>query len=156
VATSFAAKRLITPVKGLGLSQTISSFTSPSLSFGRCHEKGTYFAHHRPCPRFSLLLSLLSSPSPFLQPLLWAVFLALVLFPVHRKLQHLLRRGGFLPAMVMTVLVTLVIVLPFTLLMVSLGQEAGDAYHALEEMIQTGRLQATLEQIKELPVLRQS
>jgi predicted PurR-regulated permease PerM len=92
---------------------------------------------------------------PFLQPLLWAVFLALVLFPAHRKLQHLLRRGGFLPAMVMTVLVTLVIVLPFSLLMVSLGQEAGDAYRAFEEMIQTGRLHATLEQTKELPVLKQ-
>jgi predicted PurR-regulated permease PerM len=92
---------------------------------------------------------------PFLQPILWAVFLALVLFPAHRKLQRLLRRGGFLPAMVMTVLVTLVIVLPFSVLMVSLGQEAGDAYHAFEEMIQTGRLKATLEQAKELPVLKQ-
>ena len=92
---------------------------------------------------------------PFLQPLLWAVFLALVLLPVHRKLQHLLRREGFLPAMVMTVLVTLVIVLPFSLLMVSLGQEAGDAYRAFEEMIQTGRLQATLEKTKELPGLKQ-
>ena len=92
---------------------------------------------------------------PFLQPILWAVFLALVLFPTHRKLQRLLRRGGFLPAMVMTVLVTLVIVLPFSLLMVSLGKESGDAYHAFEEMIQTGRLQTTLEQIKELPGLKQ-
>jgi predicted PurR-regulated permease PerM len=92
---------------------------------------------------------------PFLQPILWAVFLALVLFPAHRKLQRLLRRGGFLPAIVMTVLVTLVIVLPFSVLMVSLGQEAGDAYHAFEEMIQTGRLKATLEQAKELPVLKQ-
>ena len=92
---------------------------------------------------------------PFLQPILWAVFLALVLFPSHRKLQRLLRRGGFLPAMVMTVLVTLVIVLPFSVLMISLGQEAGDAYHAFEEMIQTGRLKATLEQVKELPVFKQ-
>jgi predicted PurR-regulated permease PerM len=57
--------------------------------------------------------------------------------------------------MLMTVLVTLVIVLPFSVLMVSLGQEAGDAYHAFEEMIQTGRLKATLEQAKELPVLKQ-
>jgi predicted PurR-regulated permease PerM len=39
--------------------------------------------------------------------------------------------------------------------MVSLGKESGDAYHAFEEMIQTGRLQATLEQIKELPGLKQ-
>lgn len=92
---------------------------------------------------------------PFLQPLLWALFLALVLFPAYRKLQRLLGRKGFLPAMVMTALVTLVIVLPFSFLMVSLGQEARDAYHAFEEMIQTGRLQATLEQIKEFPVLKQ-
>lgn len=92
---------------------------------------------------------------PFLQPLLWAVFLALVLFPTHRKLQRLLRRGGFLPAMVMTVLVTLVIVLPFSFLMVSLGQDAADAYHAFEEMIKTGRLRAALEQTKDFPILKQ-
>jgi predicted PurR-regulated permease PerM len=92
---------------------------------------------------------------PFLQPLLWAVFLALVLFPTHRRLQRLLRRGGFLPAMVMTVMVTVVIVLPFSLLMVSLGQDAGDAYHAFEEMIKTGRLRAALEQTKDFPILKQ-
>jgi len=57
--------------------------------------------------------------------------------------------------MVMTVLVTLVIVLPFSFLMVSLGQDAGDAYHAFEEMIKTGRLRAALEQTKDFPVLKQ-
>src|SRR5512139_408372 len=92
---------------------------------------------------------------PFLQPLLWAVFLALVLIPTHRKLQRLLRRGGVLPALVMTVLVTLVMILPFSFLMVSLGQEAADAYHGFEEMIKTGRLRAALEQTKDFPILKQ-
>ncbi len=44
--------------------------------------------------------------------------------------------------MIMTVLVILVIVLPFSFLMVSLANEVVDAYHSLDEMIKTGRLQS--------------
>jgi predicted PurR-regulated permease PerM len=93
--------------------------------------------------------------SPFLEPILWAIFLALVLFPLHRKLQHLFRSHGLLPAMTMTILVVCVIVLPFTLLILSLANEAVDLYHSVQEMIQTGQLQAYLEKPREFPILRQ-
>ena len=93
--------------------------------------------------------------SPFLEPILWAIFLALVLFPLHRKLQHLFKRQGLLPAMTMTILVVCVIVLPFALLILSLANEAVDLYHSVQEMIQTGQLQAYLEKPREFPILRQ-
>ena len=101
---------------------------------------------------FYLLYQILS---PFLEPLLWAIFLALVLFPMHRKLQRLFRRQGFLPAMTMTILVLLVIVLPFTLLIVSLANETANVYHSVQEMIQTGQLQVYLEKLREVPILSQ-
>jgi predicted PurR-regulated permease PerM len=100
---------------------------------------------------FYLLYRILN---PFLQPVLWAIFLALVLFPGYRKLQHLFRKGGFLPATLMTLLVVIVIVLPFSLLLLSLANEAVGVYHSVENLINTGELQAYLQKLKEVPVLR--
>jgi predicted PurR-regulated permease PerM len=54
----------------------------------------------------------------------------------------------------MTFLVLVVIVLPFTLLMVSLSGDAVNIYHQVEEMIKTGQLQAYFERIKEIPIFR--
>ena len=59
------------------------------------------------CLTFLCFYLLYKVLSPFLEPILWAIFLALVLFPLHRKLQRLFRRQGFLPAMTMTILVLL-------------------------------------------------
>ncbi len=92
--------------------------------------------------------------SPFLSPIIWAILLAMVFYPLFQKLQHLLRKREVLPAMMMTLLVLIIIVLPFTLLMASLASEVVDIYHWVEEMIKTGQLQAYLERIKELPILK--
>jgi predicted PurR-regulated permease PerM len=92
--------------------------------------------------------------NPFLEPVLWAIFLALVLFPSCKKLQHLLRKKGFVPAILMTLLVVIVIALPFSLLLLSLANEAVGVYHSVEDLINTGQLQAYLEKIKEIPILR--
>jgi predicted PurR-regulated permease PerM len=54
----------------------------------------------------------------------------------------------------MTLLVLIIIVLPFTLLMASLASEVVDTYHRVEEMIKTGQLQAYLESLKEIPLLK--
>jgi predicted PurR-regulated permease PerM len=65
-----------------------------------------------------------------------------------------MKKKAVLSAMVMTCLIVIVILLPFGFLTISLAHEVIDAYHRLEEMIQTGRLQAYLEQVKELPILK--
>ena len=89
--------------------------------------------------------------SPFLTSILWAILMAIVFYPLFRRLQRLLKKREILCAMTMTVLVTLVIVLPFSLLAISLANEVVGAYHWVEEMLQTGRLQTYLDQIKEIP-----
>jgi predicted PurR-regulated permease PerM len=93
--------------------------------------------------------------SPFLTSILWAILLAIVFYPLFRRLQRLLKKREVLCAMTMTVLVTFVIVLPFSLLAVSLANEVVGAYHWVEEVLQTGRLQAYLDQIKEIPFFQQ-
>ncbi len=88
--------------------------------------------------------------SPFLGPLIWAILLTIVFYPLFQKLHHLLKKKKALSAVVMTLLVILIIVLPSVFLMISLANEVVNAYQNLEEMIKTGRLQAYLEQIREI------
>lgn len=92
--------------------------------------------------------------SPFLSSIVWAILLAMVLYPVYRKLRNLLRKREILCALIMTFLVLVVIVLPFTLLMASLASDVVSFYHQVEEMIKTGRLQAYFESVKEIPFLK--
>jgi len=92
--------------------------------------------------------------SPFLSSIIWAILLAMIFYPLFQKLQRLLKKKEFLSALIMTLLVLIVIVLPFTLLMVSLASEVVDGYHRMEEMIKTGQLQAYLERMKEIPILK--
>jgi predicted PurR-regulated permease PerM len=64
-----------------------------------------------------------------------------------------MKRREVLSAMIMTLLVVLIILLPFSLLIVSLANEVVEGYNSVEEMIKTGRLQAYLEQLKRIPIL---
>ena len=91
--------------------------------------------------------------SPFLSSIIWAILLAMIFYPLFQKLQRLLKKKEFLSALIMTLLVLIVIVLPFSLLMASLASEVVDGYHRMEEMIKTGQLQAYLERMKEIPIL---
>ncbi len=91
---------------------------------------------------------------PFLSSIIWAILLAMVFYPIFQKLQRILKKREVLSALIMTLLVFIVIVLPFTLLLVSLASEVVDVYHRAEEMIRTGQLQAYLERAKEIPILR--
>jgi predicted PurR-regulated permease PerM len=91
--------------------------------------------------------------SPFLSSIIWAILLAIIFYPLFQKLQHLLKKRDFLSALIMTLLVLIIIVLPFALLMASLANEVVDTYHRVEEMIKTGQLQAYLESLKQIPLL---
>jgi predicted PurR-regulated permease PerM len=97
---------------------------------------------------FYLLYKILS---PFLGSIFWAILLATVFYPIFQKLQRLLKKRKVLTAITMTLLIVLVIVLPFSLLIASLANEVMGVYHGVEEMINTGRLEAQLQQIRGIP-----
>jgi predicted PurR-regulated permease PerM len=92
--------------------------------------------------------------SPFLSSIIWAILLAMVFYPLFQKLQRFLRKREVLSAILMTLFVLIVIVLPFSLLLASLASEVVDVYHRVEEMIKTGQLQTYWERIKEVPLLK--
>lgn len=84
---------------------------------------------------------------PFLAPLLWALLLAIIFFPLSQKLHHLLKKKRVLSSAIMTFLVFLVIILPAGFLIVSLTQEVIDFYHWLEGMIRAGDFQNFIQKI---------
>jgi len=92
--------------------------------------------------------------SPFLSSISWAILLAMMFYPVYQRLHRWMKKKAVLSAMAVTCLIVIVMVLPFSFLTISLANEVIDAYHRLQEMIQTGRLEVYLEQVKELPILR--
>ncbi|MBM4306503.1 MAG: AI-2E family transporter [Deltaproteobacteria bacterium] len=92
--------------------------------------------------------------SPFLASIIWAILLAIVFYPLFLKLERLLKKKRVLSALAMTLFALLVIVLPVSLLMISLANEVIDFYHHLDEMMKTGQLQASLSQIGEFPLLK--
>jgi predicted PurR-regulated permease PerM len=90
---------------------------------------------------------------PFLTSILWSILVAMIFYPLYRRLHRFLKGRELLSALAMTILVVLVIILPFSLLMASLANEAVDSYHQLDEMIKSGRLQACVEALGEKPYL---
>jgi predicted PurR-regulated permease PerM len=91
---------------------------------------------------------------PFFSSIIWAILLAMVFYPLFQKLQRILKKREVISALIMTLLVFIVIVLPFTLLLASLASEVVDIYHRAEEIIRTGQFQAYLEKAKEIPMLK--
>ncbi|NWF94191.1 MAG: AI-2E family transporter [Syntrophaceae bacterium] len=91
--------------------------------------------------------------SPFLEPIFWAIIIATVCYPFYRKLNRFMKQKRGLSAMIMTFGVTLVLLLPFTLFVVTLANEVVAGYHSVEEMIKTGRLQAYFDQLRAVPIL---
>ena len=89
--------------------------------------------------------------SPFLSSIIWAILLAMVFYPLFQKLQRLLKKREVFSAIIMTLLVLIIIVLPFTLLMVSLASEVVDVYHRAEEMIKNRSASGLLRKSKRDP-----
>jgi len=91
--------------------------------------------------------------SPFLIPIVWAVILTIIFYPVHRRLNRRLRGRKSLCALVMTAMVVLLIVLPSTYFLSMLANEAVNAYIFFEQGLETGHFQSILE-VKNHPVIQ--
>ena len=106
---------------------------------------------------FLLFLSvylLYQTLAPFLTPIVWAIILSMIFYPLFKRLQRRLGKMEILPALIMTLFVFSVIVIPFSLLATSLAVEVVEAYHKVQKMIETGELKSYLEKVKEIPAPR--
>lgn len=69
---------------------------------------------------------------PFFIPLLWSVVLAVVLFPVYKKLNSLLNNRRNISSSLMILITTIVIILPFVFLLSTVAIESYDLYNSLK------------------------
>lgn len=86
---------------------------------------------------------------PFLAGIAWAVVLVVAFQPVNQRLARLLRGRSGLAAIVMSVFVAAVIVVPAVIAAVRVGQGAVQGYHWLETQFREGggEMGATIEKI---------
>lgn len=100
-----------------------------------------------------LLYQLAEVFSPFLRPLLWAVILAHVTFPLHTRLAGLLRGREVASAVLLTVGIVALIVAPVVLFTFLLVQETGNGYDAINTWIQSGGVKRLPDELAKLPLL---
>jgi predicted PurR-regulated permease PerM len=88
---------------------------------------------------------------PFLFPILWALILAHVTFPLHIRLTALLRGRTTFSAVLMTLGILSLVVIPVVLLILLLVQEAGLAYIAVNDWVQSGGVKRLPQDLAVLP-----
>lgn len=98
-----------------------------------------------------LLYQLLIIFRPFFLPVLWAVILAHLTFPVHTRLTALVRKRESISAGVLTLAIMALGVLPVVALTFVLVNEARLAYTAFNSWIGSGGLQRLPETLSALP-----
>jgi len=90
---------------------------------------------------------------PFLMPILWAMILAHLMFPVHDRFARLLRGKETLSAALMTLAIMLIVVLPVVLLSFVLVDEAINAQQTFTAWIESGGIKRLPGLLTGLPVL---
>lgn len=90
---------------------------------------------------------------PFLMPILWAMILAHLMFPVHDRFARLLRGKEMLSAALMTLAIMLIVVLPVVMMSIVLVDEAIHAQKAIATWIESGGIKRLPELIAGLPVV---
>jgi predicted PurR-regulated permease PerM len=88
---------------------------------------------------------------PFLLPVLWAMILAQVAFPLHVRLTAFLRGRETASAALLTVGIMALVVTPVAFLIFLLVQEAGAAYDGINAWVQSGGVKRLPEELSRLP-----
>jgi predicted PurR-regulated permease PerM len=91
--------------------------------------------------------------SPFLIPIVWAIILAFLFYPLNRRFNRRLRGRKSLSALVMTAFVVIIIVFPAVYILSMLTHQAINAYAFFEAGLKTGRFQSILE-LKDHPIIQ--
>lgn len=92
--------------------------------------------------------------APFLETAFWAFILVFAFYPVYDFLERKFFRGHrFLAALVMTLLICLIIVIPLVYLVRHLSGNAFELYHGVKKLIVTGSWRQFVEFLKHNPLM---
>ena len=98
---------------------------------------------------FAAVLMLL----PFAVPILWAVVIGIVLYPLHRYIEKLVRNRT-LSALLMSLIVFLFIIVPLSVVSVLVLQQLVDATQRVMMYLQSHSYQELLETLRKSPVVK--
>ncbi|GIW47861.1 MAG: AI-2E family transporter [Deltaproteobacteria bacterium] len=87
---------------------------------------------------------------PFIFSLFWAAIISLILYPVHERLTRFMRNRVGVSSLLMTLLSTLVLVVPVVIVITTLAVEMFDAYQSLRDKLELVKLRSMIEHLKEL------
>ncbi|GBD39993.1 hypothetical protein HRbin37_02279 [bacterium HR37] len=87
---------------------------------------------------------------PFIFSLFWAAIISLILYPVHERLTRFMRNRVGMSSLLMTLLSTLVLVVPVVIVLTTLAVEMFDAYQSLRDKLELVKLRSMIEHLKEL------
>ncbi len=88
--------------------------------------------------------------SPFMAAISWAAILTFAFYPLFEKMRKLPHSSPSLAALVVTLLVILIVVLPATFVIISLMKEAVELYYRINNYLSAGNLERFLEQIHKM------
>jgi predicted PurR-regulated permease PerM len=89
---------------------------------------------------------------PFVKPLLSAIVIAVVFFPIHAQIQRWLRRPS-LAALVSTIIVVLLIIVPAVAIILAIKGEVEDLYALIDQRsTESGGLSPYVSQLLERPI----
>lgn len=91
--------------------------------------------------------------APFLTPIMWSLILARLFYPVHERLARFLRGKRALSAILMTLAVMILVVLPVSYVAVLAVNESIHAYQAIREWIQAGGMEELPTRLANLPFI---
>lgn len=96
---------------------------------------------------FLLLYACYSILEPYVHTIILAIILGTVFKPVHRRIKKRLGSRDNVAAFISCVLLTIVVVLPLTVILISLIRQGIQSFHAISEWIAAGKF----NQLMELP-----
>ncbi len=91
---------------------------------------------------------------PFLVPILWAIVISIVIYPVHLYLQRIVR-SRTLSAFIVTALVFLFLIIPMSIISVLVIQQVIDVTQRLVVFFQEHSYRDILDQVSRLPIIKE-
>lgn len=99
-------------------------------------------------------VALLKIVQPFLGPLLWAIFIAFLLYPLHVRLAARLRGKPQWSAALLTVLTFVVIIGPLTALSAAFAAQVGELLHIVQDKV-AGQTSGNVLNLANVPWVKQ-
>lgn len=96
---------------------------------------------------FLLLYACYNILSPYVHTIILTILLGTVFKPIHRRIRERVGQRDNLAAFISCILLTIVVVLPLTLILLSLIRQGIQSFHAISEWIEAGKF----SQLMELP-----